>query len=535
MTQIEDLTLLKLLGKGSFGEVYLSTKSNRREYFATKKMDRAQADQPCIRKYFENEIKILYSLSHPNIVKLEELKQTKDYYYIVMEYINGGSLTDCLKKYQKKFGRAFPEDIVQYLMNQIVDAIRYIHSKNIIHRDLKLDNIMVSFDNENDEVNLNMMRAKIKIIDFGFAIKLTKSSLAFSALGSPMNMDPRILKKFSKRGGDINQLGYDSKADIWSLGTICYEMLIGQAVFNAETMNELVKKVEAGSYSVPTTVSKEMVSFLNGMLQYDPNNRLNAEELSKHPFLTKRVSDFIRINTKQVRRKIENKGLNINVKKNQTIWSIFNEEDEQKLVNIKGGRDLPAPEGPISEEYTKNKRRNTQPNIPRIPFNNNNQQSTFSNGNIHKTNTIKYPNFNNSFGSGNSFYGQSMHPNPNFGGSNQAVAPIQPFPGMQRPGMMPGMQQMPGGMMSGMQQIPGGMSPQIPTIGYNTPMMNYPTFGVPMSYSASGGIYANNNNRIPQNYVPSYNQNIPQNSPSQYTPYNDDDDDDEKVKGCSIQ
>ena len=276
--QIEDVTLLKCLGKGSFGEVYLSTKKGRNQYFATKKMDRKQADQPSVRKYFENEIKILQSLNHPNIVKLEEVKATKDYYYIVMEYINGGSLTDCLKKYQQKFGKAFPESIVQYLMIQIVDAIKYIHARKIIHRDLKLDNIMVSFDNENDKNNLNMMRAKVKIIDFGFAINL-KGNLAFSALGSPINMDPVILQKFSKK--DNRQLGYDEKADIWSLGTVCYEMLIGQSVFNADTMNELVRKVENGSYNVPTSVSKEVVSFLNGMLQYDGNNRLSAAELSK--------------------------------------------------------------------------------------------------------------------------------------------------------------------------------------------------------------------------------------------------------------
>jgi len=197
--QIEDITLLKCLGKGSFGEVYLSTKRGRREYFATKKMDRKQADKPSFMKYFQNEITILKTLNHPNIVKFEELKMTKDYYYVVMEYINGGSLTDCLQKYQKKYGKAFPENIVQYLMRQIIDAIKYIHGKNIIHRDLKLDNIMCSFDNDNDKNNLNMLRARIKIIDFGFAINL-KGSLAFSALGSPINMDPAILQKFSKKG-----------------------------------------------------------------------------------------------------------------------------------------------------------------------------------------------------------------------------------------------------------------------------------------------------------------------------------------------
>ena len=352
-TQIDDLTLIKCLGKGSFGEVYLSSKRGKPGYFATKKISRSQADQPSMKKYLVNEIEILNSLHHPNIVRLEEVKQKNDFYYIVMEYINGGSLTDCLKSYQKKFGNSFPEEIVQYLMRQIVDAIKYIHNLKIIHRDLKLDNIMVNFDNDYDKNSLNMMKAKIKIIDFGFAIRLTKNNLAYTALGSPINMDPTILRKFSNRGQDLNSLGYDSKSDIWSLGTICYEMLIGKAVFNAETMNELVEKVEEGSYKVPTTVSSEIVSFLNGMLQFNSQLRFSADELSKHAFLTKRISDFTKINTKKVSKKIDKKDLNINIKRNKTIWSIFNKEDEQKLIKISPTNDYLNDNMPIQEEKYK--------------------------------------------------------------------------------------------------------------------------------------------------------------------------------------
>ena len=140
-------------------------------------------------------------------------------------------------------------------MRQIVDALKYLHNRKIIHRDLKLDNILVQFYNEEDKINLNMMKAQIKIIDFGFAVHLNGRDMAFSALGSPINMDPLILKKLNKRGGmnSINDLGYDEKADIWSLGTVCYEMLIGQAVFSANSMNDLVRKVENGSYVVTVT------------------------------------------------------------------------------------------------------------------------------------------------------------------------------------------------------------------------------------------------------------------------------------------
>ena len=511
--QIEDLTLIKLLGKGSFGEVFLSSKRGKNELFATKKISRAQADQPSFKKYFENEIRILNSLRHPNIVNLEELKATRDSYYIVMEYINGGCLTDCLKKYQQRYGRAFPEEIVQFLMRQIVSAIKYIHDKKIIHRDLKLDNIMVKFSNDIDLNNLNMMNSNIKIIDFGLAIQLTQSNLAFSALGSPQNMDPLILKKYNNLMNTNKAIGYDYKADIWSLGTICYEMLIGKAVFNAETMNDLITKVENGSYSVPTSVSSEVVSFLNGMLQYKGERRLSADELSKHPFLTKRVNEFTKIDTQRAQRKIDNRGLNINVKKNQTIWSIFNPDSEKILVNIRGARDFPASEGPISE-YPPNKRSKTEKNIPRMPYNNQFNNNNINNNPIHKSNT-DYP----QFGSNISFYGQNMN-NPNMIAQQQRQIQLQQQMQMQQRmggmGQIPSSQPLPGMLLPGMQQMPG--------MGYNNynslPVYGSPTYGI-------GGMMG------PSNYPPGYGQ---RNYMSPYSPSNNIDDDDEGRNGlCSIQ
>ena len=179
-----------------------------------------------------------------------------------------------------------------------------------------------------------MLKSNIKIIDFGCSTYLGESKLKYSALGSPVNMDPIILSKITNKNEIAKFIGYDEKADIWSLGTICYEMLIGHNVFNAKNLGELIDKVENGTYKVPTDLSKEAVSFLNSMLQYDASKRLSAEELSQHQFLKKNIKDFQRINLKQVYNKIDKEGLKINIKKNNSIWSIFNEENEQYLINI---------------------------------------------------------------------------------------------------------------------------------------------------------------------------------------------------------
>ena len=348
MKQIDDITLIKFLGRGSFGEVYLSTKRGKKEYFATKRIDRETADQPGIFKYIQNEINIMKNINHQNIIKFEDFKATKENYYLVMEYVNGGGLDNCLKKYIQKYGKPFSEEIVQFLMRQIVDAIKYMHNLKIMHRDIKSDNIMINFDSEIDKKNLNMMNSKVKIIDLGLSIYI-KNGLTYTAVGNPQNMDPLILKKFLNI--NYKSIGYDQKADIWSLGSLCYELLFGQAVFDSKTMNELVNKVENGTYKVPTNISKEVVSFLNGMLQYEAKNRYSANELANHPFLKKKVTEFNKINVKLISKKIENGKLKINVKKNQTIWSIFNLEDEKKLIEIKNINDIKNESSIKREDY----------------------------------------------------------------------------------------------------------------------------------------------------------------------------------------
>jgi hypothetical protein len=232
-----------------------------------------------------------------------------------------------------------------------------------------------------------MLGAQVKIIDFGFATRLdSNKNLAFSTLGSPINMDPGILKRLNNI--DNNRSGYDEKVDIWSLGTVCYEMLIGKATFEAENMRELVTKIETGEYTIPTSLSKEVVSFLNAMLQYDSNYRLSSEELSRHYFLTKNVKDFTKIDIKKVQKNLTGNDdlLKINVKQNQSIWALFN--NEKALDEVPG--------------YILNEKKDDNFLAP-IPETDNGNTFQNNNNNVNNNPNSKYNNFVKNYAHRNNF------------------------------------------------------------------------------------------------------------------------------------
>ena len=312
--QVEDYSLGQCIGKGAFGEVYLTTKKGINKLFATKKIPKYKVENPTIKKHLIDEIEILQTLNHKNIIKLETIKQTTNNYYIITEYYNGGGLFNILKQYKNIYHKAFPENIIQHLMRQIIDAIIYLHQRKIIHRDLKLENLLINYESEEDKNNLNLLKAEVKIIDFGFATHLDGSHLRYSILGSPINMDPILLTKLNNQNLSY-LIGYDEKADIWSLGTVCYEMATGETLFPVQNINQLVQRVEIGIYHIPIYISQELVSFLEGMLQYLGKDRLNAVELSMQPFLTKNVSEFTRIDTTNPNNKFDALGLIVNIKK----------------------------------------------------------------------------------------------------------------------------------------------------------------------------------------------------------------------------
>ena len=324
---VDNYIIGKLLREEYYGKVHISKKKgDDKNLYATRILEREKIEkEKDLYNYLNQEINILQSLKHPNIVKLEDIKKTKTHFYLTMEYCNGADLPKALEKYKERYGKPFSEEIVQHLMTQLISAIKYIHEKGIIHKNINLENIMLNFENEKDIKDLNLMKANVKIIDFFHSSKKSKPGL-------PINASPSTLKKLKLGGYNIKMADNDDeKVDIWSLGTIFYEILIGKPIFDADDLNEQIDKVEQGDYYVPKNISFESVSFMNGMLQQEPKKRLNAEQLLKHPFLTKNINEFtpIDMNKYADKLKLNEEGMIIiNTKNNESVWSIFNEDKE---------------------------------------------------------------------------------------------------------------------------------------------------------------------------------------------------------------
>ena len=186
------LKVMKKLDEGSFSKVYLARDMNNNKILALKKINEKNLDNKG-RMYLQNEINILRMINHPNIIKLYFVLKNPDFTYLGIEYCNGGSLSNNLYEYIKNYKKPFPEKLVQKLMKQILTGLKYLHDKGIIHRDLKLNNILIYYENDSDLKNQNLYEAKIKIIDFNISY-FSNSFMPYSVVGTPLNKAPSIVQ-----------------------------------------------------------------------------------------------------------------------------------------------------------------------------------------------------------------------------------------------------------------------------------------------------------------------------------------------------
>uniref|UniRef100_A0A8C8DU26 MAP/microtubule affinity-regulating kinase 3 n=1 Tax=Oryzias sinensis TaxID=183150 RepID=A0A8C8DU26_9TELE len=255
---IGNYRLLKTIGKGNFAKVKLARHILTGKEVAIKIIDKTQLNPTSLQKLFR-EVRIMKTLNHPNIVQLFEVIETEKTLYLVMEYASGGEVFDYLVAH----GR-MKEKEARAKFRQIVSAVYYCHQKNIVHRDLKAENLLLDAD------------SNIKIADFGFSNEFTEGSKLDTFCGSPPYAAPELFQGKKYDGPEV---------DIWSLGVILYTLVSGSLPFDGQNLKELRERVLRGKYRVPFYMSTDCEGILRRFLVLNPAKRCSLEQIMKDKWI----------------------------------------------------------------------------------------------------------------------------------------------------------------------------------------------------------------------------------------------------------
>ncbi|KAK9765963.1 Serine/threonine-protein kinase [Basidiobolus ranarum] len=270
--RVGNYQLTKTLGAGSMGKVKLGVHQTTGEKIAVKIIHKRSSRDPNRQRSAtdndENketrvirEASIMSLLNHPHIAKLKEMTTHTNNYYLFLEYVSGGQLLDYIISHgrlREKHARVFAR--------QLCSALDYCHRNSIVHRDLKIENILISSD------------GAIKLIDFGLSnVYSTKSQLS-TFCGSLYFAAPELLHARAYTGPEV---------DIWSLGIVIYVLLCGKVPFDDKSMPALHAKIKRGHVDYPPWLSKESKNLLSRILMINPSERATLQEVLQHPWMVK--------------------------------------------------------------------------------------------------------------------------------------------------------------------------------------------------------------------------------------------------------
>lgn len=270
----EKYTLTRTLGKGACGEVKLAFAKGSCDKFACKLISKKKFSvggrtAVNLSSQVMGEVKILKALKHPCIIGIEDVIDTPDMLYIVLELVEGGELFDKIISIDK-----YTEETAKILFYQMAVAIKYLHDQGITHRDLKPENILLATDD---------LETLIKVTDFGLSKFVDAGSMMKTFCGTPSYLAPEILLTAGSGA-------YTKAIDCWSLGVILFIMLSGYPPFSDERKDmDLPKQIMGGHYSFPKQywedVSETAIDLMKKMMVVDPNKRLTFDEVLAHPWL----------------------------------------------------------------------------------------------------------------------------------------------------------------------------------------------------------------------------------------------------------
>ena len=262
--KITDFKIIKELGAGSFGHVYLVRHKATNVEYAIKAIDKRNKANQEEKPYFRREIEVMYKIHHPNVVKLYGHFEDNNYCYFIMEYISKGNVYGLIPQDKKK---RLNNQVVASLMKDVISAVYYLHNMKpiIIHRDIKPENVLLAEG------------LVAKLTDFGWSNYMQEDEKRTTVCGTPIYLAPEIIK----------EEGHDEKVDIWCIGVLCFELMTGNVPFQGNDIDTLKDNILHLKITWPKDINIDGKNLIKKILKSDPSARISLEEMLQHPFFTK--------------------------------------------------------------------------------------------------------------------------------------------------------------------------------------------------------------------------------------------------------
>ena len=387
----------KTLGEGTFGKVKLATHIPTSQQVAIKILEKDKIIDKDDLARISHEIAFLKKLRHPNIIKIYDILENANNYYIAMELCANGELFSLIVK-----SKRLPEKTAQQFYAQLLCGLEAIHRRGIVHRDIKPENLLLKEDNT------------LAIIDFGLSNEYKKNALLKTPCGSPCYAAPEMILNHRYKGLDV---------DLWSSGIVLYAMVCGYLPFEDRDNEKLYRKILSGKFQIPEYLTHDCADLISKILTVNPKKRINFQDVKTHPWIKDAYADYV----KTIDKNSFNQNLNDEIidkmvkdfsfKKNEIIFNLnhnkhnnitatyellakkFLNEDKPKEsdeVSLNTATNSPHKNSIDDNNDNNNKNGNNKNNVNKNKNNlKNNNKSNKSNKINNKSNKIKNNNKNN--------------------------------------------------------------------------------------------------------------------------------------------
>ncbi|XP_068142581.1 serine/threonine-protein kinase PLK4 [Drosophila tropicalis] len=260
---IEEYEVQHLLGKGGFASVYKARCRRTYQDVAIKMIDKKLIHGTGLSSRVRQEVEIHSRLKHPSVLQLYTFFQDANYVYLVLELAHNGELHRYMNQ---QMSHPFTEADAATILQQVVAGLLYLHSHNIMHRDISLSNLLLSKD------------MHVKIADFGLATQLKRPDEKHMTMcGTPNFISPEV----------VSRLSHGLAADVWSVGCLLYTLVVGRPPFDTDAVQSTLNKVVMSEFIMPTHLSFEACDLIEKLLKKNPHERISLEQVLRHPFMSK--------------------------------------------------------------------------------------------------------------------------------------------------------------------------------------------------------------------------------------------------------